>query len=207
MADLIKISDSVDTESSVIAASSTAVKTVYDLASQAAEAASNAQADIDSKISSTGGTLSGYLHFKGIENIGKIFMNEITDEATFLASKDGTTICALILGGELRRAIIRAYSSDQVATDFYVDGENGYAVCSGYKVVTEGSGNAYAATRTPNVYGVAFSTSTFTFPAGGTWSGFFADESASAAWSNQAGGTTVNLGKAATWRGIISRTA
>lgn len=57
MANLVKISDSTSTTSSVVAASSTAVKAAMDKANSAATAASNAQTTADSKLSSiTAGT-------------------------------------------------------------------------------------------------------------------------------------------------------
>lgn len=98
MADLIKISDSVDTESSIIAASSTAVKAVYDLAAS----------KLSSITAGTGITVSG----NKISNSGVTSFNGSTGAVTYSApvtSVNGST-------GDVTIDIAGGMSNQQVFT-------------------------------------------------------------------------------------------
>ena len=165
------------------------------------------QSSADSKLPLDGDKL---FILRGI-NTHYVFSVNNTATALQIAAKNSedVTKCVFFLNAMSGRITARVYNDSGESKDFYLNPDSWKAVWAGDAIVTEGTGTAYSAARTPNVKGVSFTGSSYTLPSGGTWSALFVDTSAAACggWYNIAGGTSLNLGSSKTWRGLITRTA
>lgn len=164
--------------------------------------------EVAKKLSKSGDILSGPLEIEGTDgSIYTIFPNPDA-HCLVIAALDNNrqTKNALYLHADVSAAVIRSYADDGTLIDMRLAGNDRKVYLANQELLTANA-TAYAATRTPNVRGVAFTGTSYTLPSGGSWCALFVStaDGYCGGWNNVAGGTTLNLGINKTWRGIIAQ--
>ena len=164
--------------------------------------------EVAKKLSKSGDVLSGPLKIKGADDSTyTIFPNQAAHCLVIAAlDSNGKEKNAFYLHTDVPAVVMRSYADDGTSVDMRLSGNDKKAYLANQALLTANA-TAYAATRTPNTIGVAFGGSSYTLPAGGSWSAFFVDTTASycGGWVTVAGGTVLNLGANKQWRGLIVR--